>query len=467
VGRAQHDAHGHWIREAGAPPVLAPLDGAADADVVVIGGGYLGLWTAWHVLERAPAARVVVLEADRCGFGPSGRNGGFVNGLWDKAGSVAESAGDDAAVALAHAADASVHAIGAWCASHRIDAWYTPAPHLIVSAAPAQDGAWARGVAGARRLGAPEAFVPLTPDEVAARCRSPLFRAGALLPTAATVQPARLAFGLRERLLARGARIHERSRVRRLEGGDPVVAHTDRGRVRARSGVVAVNHATAGLAPFRRSLSVASSHIVLTEPVPDVLEAIGWTGGEAISDSRTMLHYLRTTPEGRIAFGWGGGRMAMGARRHRHVDVDPEVVRRTAADLVAFFPALGGRRVTDAWGGPIDVSPSHIPQIGTLPGAPVHYAFGYTGNGVGPSHLAGRTLAALAAGLDDPVTRLPIVGSHPVAWVPPEPIAWLGGSLVRSALLRRERIEEEGGQADPLTRALCAAPRALGIHLAR
>ena len=97
----------------------------------------------------------------------------------------------------------------------------------------------------------------------------------------------------------------------------------------------------------------------------------------------------------------------------------------------------------------------------------MHYAFGYTGNGVGPSHLAGRTLAALASGGGDPVTRLPIVNSAAGAWVPPEPLAWLGGSLVRSALVRSERIEEEGGRADPLTRAICAAPRALGIHLAR
>jgi glycine/D-amino acid oxidase-like deaminating enzyme len=112
---------------------------------------------------RAPGARVVVLEARRCGFGPSGRNGGFVNGWWDKAGTVAAQAGDDAALALGHAAQASVEAIGAWCEAQRVDAWYTAAPHLLVSAAPAQDGLWAEGVAGARRLGASDEFAELTP----------------------------------------------------------------------------------------------------------------------------------------------------------------------------------------------------------------------------------------------------------------------------------------------------------------
>jgi hypothetical protein len=97
----------------------------------------------------------------------------------------------------------------------------------------------------------------------------------------------------------------------------------------------------------------------------------------------------------------------------------------------------------------------------------VHYAFGYTGNGVGPSKLVGRMLASLALGRRDHDTRLPIVDSGAGAWVPPEPFAWLGGSVVRAALVRREHAAEIGERVDPLTRAVCAAPRALGIHLAR
>jgi hypothetical protein len=149
------------------------------------------------------------------------------------------------------------------------------------------------------------------------------------------------------------------------------------------------------------------------------------------------------------------------------VEVDPEVARAAHGGLLRLFPALRGRRITHAWGGPIDVSPSHIPQIGSQPDAPVHFAFGFTGNGVGPSNLAGRTLASLALGHSDDLTRLPIVGADAGAWVPPEPAAWLGGSLVRAALVRRERIQEEGREPDRLTRAICAAPGAMGMHLAR
>jgi hypothetical protein len=141
------------------------------------------------------------------------------------------------------------------------------------------------------------------------------------------------------------------------------------------------------------------------------------------------------------------------------------VAEETRRHLEAMLPAVAGRRITHAWGGPIDVSPSHLPQVGTLDGAGgrVHFVLGFTGNGVGPSHLAGRILAARAAG-ERPDTELP--GDDPVP-VPPEPLAWAGGMVVRAAFLRKERLEEQGRRPDLLTRAVCAAPKALGIHVSR
>jgi glycine/D-amino acid oxidase-like deaminating enzyme len=231
--------------------------------------------------------------------------------------------------------------------------------------------------------------------------------------------------------------------------------------------VLAMGPAARALRELHTRLTVTSSHIVLTEPVPDVIEEIGWTGGECITDGRTLLHYFRTTPDHRILLGWGGGRLAYGSRMNGRVEVDPEIAAETHAGLLRLFPGLAGRRITHAWGGPIDVSPSHIPQVGTLPGAPVHFAFGFTGNGVGPTQMCARALASLALDRRDDHTRLPIVEAGPGALVPPEPLTWLGGSLVRSALIRRERAAENGDRADPLTRAICAAPRALGMHLGR
>ena len=142
------------------------------------------------------------------------------------------------------------------------------------------------------------------------------------------------------------------------------------------------------------------------------------------------------------------------------------MVAEVERQLVRFFPALRGRRVEHAWGGPIDVSPTHLPVVGSVDGGRVHYAFGYTGNGVAPSRIAGRILASLALDRRDEVTRLPIV-EPPRVRVPPEPLRYAGGMIVRAAVRRRERFEEEGRRPGPLTRAIAGLPERIGIHLGR
>jgi len=301
----------------------------------------------------------------------------------------------------------------------------------------------------------------VTADELRARCDAG-FLGGAILRTSATVQPARLAVGLRAKVVEAGVRLYERTQVRRLRADAIVV--TPRGRVRAGAAVLAANSATAGFPGFRLAHAVASSHVVLTEPVPDVLEELGWTGGEPIADGRTLLHYLRTTRDGRIAFGWGGGRMGFGGRRLGRLDVDPGAARTARDDLLRFFPQLLGRRITHAWGGPIDVSPTHLPVFGSR--GRVHHGFGFTGNGVGPSYLGGEILARLALDRRDHLTRLALVDPERKL-MPPEPLRWAGGSLIRAALVRADRAEDAGRAADPATRLVAGLPRRLGLRLPR
>jgi glycine/D-amino acid oxidase-like deaminating enzyme len=219
-------------------------------------------------------------------------------------------------------------------------------------------------------------------------------------------------------------------------------------------------------APLRNALTVSSSHIVLTEPVPELLEEIGWIGGECVTDSRALIDYFRTTPDGRIAFGWGGGRIAIGARLHGRAELDPEIVAQAAARLREYFPGLAGRRLTHAWGGPIDVSPTHLPVIVPLPGAAAFVAAGYTGNGVGPSHMVGRALASLALDRHDEHSRLPIVDPSPQR-VPPEPLHWLGGETIRQALIRKENAELTARDPDPLSSLISSIPKLIGFHIGR
>lgn len=465
----RHTRLGYWIEEAGEAEPRPALSGRREADVVVVGGGYTGMWSAWYAKRLEPEARVVLLESEPlCGRGPSGRNGGFCNAMWFSLASMRDRWGDAPALEAAQAAQQAVARIGAFCEEHGVDAWFRPAGYVQVSTAPAHDGAWAAALRACGELGVPEMLQPLSAAEVADRCQSPAFRAGAVSPTSATVQPARLALGLRRQLLAAGVEIHESSPVRSFrEAGDGVEARTATGSVSAARGVLAIGSAAKGRrGPLRGRLTVASSHVILTEPVPDVLESIGWTGGECITDSRSLLHYFRTTRDGRIAFGWGGGRIAMGARTRGRAEVDPAVVAAAAEHLHEYFPALRGRRITHAWGGPIDASPTHLPAIRTLPGNRAWVAAGYTGNGVGPSNMIGRALAALALDRDDDHARLPFVDAK-TPRIPPEPFHWLGGEAIRLGILRKEEAEMKGREPSRISSAIARVPELIGFHIGR
>lgn len=459
--------HGWWLRDAVAVEPRPALAGEVAADVVIVGGGYTGLWAAWHLAERAPDARIALLEAAVCGDGPSGRNGGFVDHLAHGAARLRAQAGDAAARATITASIEAVAAIGAWCEEQDVDAWYHPGGQIVASAAPAQDGSEDEAIAACAALGLGDELRALSPAEVRARCASPVLRGGTLARSTATVHPARLVRGLRSRLVERGVEVFELSPARALRttpGG--VRVQTAGGSVNAGSALLCLNAHSAGVGPLRRRLTVTSSHMVMTEPVPDVLSELGWTGGEAITDSRHLVHYFRTTRDGRIAFGWGGGRIVCGARLQPRDDVDPRLGAQVAADLVRFFPALAGRRIDHAWGGPIDASPRHLPVVDTLPGGRVHTAFGYTGNGVGPSHLCGAILARLALDERDELTALPLVGSGG-RLLPPEPLRVIGGSAIRTALDRKERAEEDGRRPSLVARAVAALPRLMGVEIGR
>ena len=386
--------------------------------------------------------------------------------MWTHLASMRDRWGDAPALAVARAAEEAALRVGAFCTEEGVDAWYRQGGYLEVSTAPPQDGAGHAAVEACRELG------------VADKLQLDLRRRGP--------HPLRLA-----RVPRRGDRTDRRDRPARPPGARPargacssrasrstspppspasakradgVEATTTTGaRVRAPRGVLAIGGAARSRrGPLAGRLTVASSHILITEPVPDVIEALGWTGGEAITDGRALVHYFRTTPDGRIAFGWGGGRIAMGARTHGRAEVDADVIEAQRRHLLEYFPALMGRRITHAWGGPIDASPTHLPAITSLKNSRAWVAAGYTGNGVGPTNMIGRTLASLALDLGDDPTRLAFVDGD-MPRVPPEPFHWIGGEAIRMGIasegVRRARREE----AEPDRLSSGEGPRPPGL----
>jgi len=434
------------------------LEGDVAADICIVGGGYTGLWTALALKEREPSAHVVLLEADVCGSGPSGRNGGFLHGYWASLAELVPLLGRDGALELARAGERIIPAVRAL----EGDVWLREGGMLMVSAAPAQDAAIHDAVAAAAAVGAPDQAVPLDSAELAARIRSPVFRRGVFYPEGATVQPARLVRALRRAVLTAGVDLHEGSRATRIRDGEVVTAQ---GRVRAPQIVVAINAAATGWRPVARHVTNFGSYVVLTEPVPELLEQIGWTGGEAILDGRMFLHYFRTTQDGRVLMGSGSGPIGFRGKVDARFTSDGPTAARAEHGLRRLLPDLGDARVERAWGGPIDVSADHLPFFGTVPGSQhVHYGLGYSGHGVGPSWLGGQILASLALGLRDEWTALPLA-SRRVPSLPPEPLKRVGGGIVRSAILAVERADEEGRRAPLPARAVAQLPRLLRMQI--
>ncbi len=418
-----------------------------------MGGGYVGLWTALGIKRLDPSCDVAVLEQDICGGGASGRNGGFVLSWWPKLSSLAALCGVEDAVRVARGSEAAIDEIGSFCQAHGIDAGFRRAGWLWTATSAAQMGAWEGVVSLCERLGV-GTFRRLPPEDVARRSGSAAHRAGVLEASAATVQPAALARGLRRVALEARVRLFEGTRVVSFDRGRPVRLRTSRGELTADRLVIATNAWAAGIRELSRAIVAITSDMVVTAPAADRIRGLGWSGGECITDSQTMVDYYHVTRGGRIAFGKGGWGIALGGRIGPDFDRNAGRAATVAADLRRYYPALADVPITHDWCGPIDRTPTSLPLLGRLGGREhIVYGVGWSGNGVGPSVVGGKVLASLALGRDDEWANHPLVGRS-AGRFPPEPVRFLGAHLVRSAVAGKERAEMRGERPSWLQKRL-------------
>ena len=441
-------ARSFWLQEvlAGQPGApCPPLESTISADVCIVGGGFAGLWTAVELTERDPSLRVVLLEQDICGGGASGRNGGFVSPSWWDLEGLCRLFGRDEGVRYATVVADAVAQIGSWLQEHDVDAWY----HLD-GVLGARAGDWQAGVGASdaaefcAQLGLADRMQPFTGQQARAVADSPRFMAGAFLKDSATVQPARMARGLRRVLMERGVHIFERTQVRGIEHGTPAVVMTAHGRVRAPQVVLTTGAWAAGWPGFRRSFGVIVDYMVATEPIPDLLQEIGWSSDAGIADGRDLLLYLRKTDDHRIAIGGGATGVVFGGRMGRAVTHDRRVAEVAARSLLWLFPQLEGVRFTHAWGGPIDQTASFVPFYRTLEPGNVHAGLGFSGHGLSQTFVGSKILASKVLGVTDRWTSLG-VNRPEFAKAPPEPFRW---PLVKvaAAALRAGDVREEAGR---------------------
>ena len=453
-----------WLAQAfdAEPPAPVPLKGDLRTDVCIVGGGFTGLWTALEIKRRDASVDVTVIEADLCGSGASGRNGGFAMTWMSKAETLLKICGGQEGVRLLRESENAVHAIGAILNEHGLGAHFRNHGWLWTASNAYQVGTWESTLAVLAKHGL-EPFDMLDAAAAAELGGGDCCLAGVFEGGVATVQPALLARTLTRVALAEGVRIHEKTAMTGTPGGTPPVVRTRDARITADAVVLALNAWAHELPVFRRAVLPIASDMVMTRAVPERLESIGLGTGIAVSDSRMLVNYLRSTPDGRLCFGKSSGAIPFaghlgsrfdGASPHREV---------IAGEIARFYPSLAAAGIAAAWRGPATRTATGLPHFGRMPGAPaVVYGHGYTGNGVGPSHLGGKFLASLVLGTRDEWTESPMVEQRPARFLPAEPARFLGGQVVRAAVRRKEAAEDAGRAPSRLDAALAGlAPSGL------
>ncbi len=418
------------------------------ADVCIIGGGYTGLWTALRLRERDPGLRIVVLEADICGSGASGRNSGAIGSMAPTLPMMHRRLGGQGAAAVYQAGIASDNDIVQTCKTYGIDAGQQQTDHIWLAERPSIVDGWQETVDVARQLGMTVPYRIVRGGELAERVREGTSAAAGLYTPATTyLQPARLARGLRKTIVDLGVAVYERTPVTELiVERDFLRVLTPSGAVNCDKAILAANAWMAHLSEFRKTVMVLSSEMVATRPIGD---RIGKAGLDRLPrgrrNSRVMVNYGRVKDDGTVYMGRAGGTLAYDAHITPGFDRSWAQTRELMADFRYLYPELEGAPLDYWWSGAVDRSGSGMPFIGHLRGDErVLYGIGYTGHGVMATSQGGHILADMCLERQSEWTELAkLYRALQGDAFPPEPIRYWFGSLVRSSLGRKEHAERE------------------------
>lgn len=423
---------------------------------MIVGAGYTGLWTAYHLAHLQPDARIVVLEAEHVGFGASGRNGGWCSAVMPMSLPALERRhGRDATIRLQDAMHGTVRDIERVVVAEGIDCDLVRSGTITLARTRPQLDRLHAYLDTMRSFGyGPEHHRSLSAEEATHHVAATNVLGGAFTPHCLAIHPVRLADGLAAACRRRGVFIHDQTRVTSIDGRGAV---TERGVVRAPIVVRATEAYTSSLPGHRRDVVPIYSLMIATEPLADELwETLGLQGRPTFHDERRLVIYGQRTADGRLAFGGRGAPYHFGSSIRPSQDIDDRVHAALTEALVDLFPALRDTAITHRWGGPLAVPRDWHASVRYDPSSGRGSAGGYVGDGVATAHLAGRTLADLVLRRDSDLTRLAWVDHRSRRWEP-EPIRWFS---IRSALRLTQSIDRaetrEGRPARRRTRLLDA-----------
>jgi glycine/D-amino acid oxidase-like deaminating enzyme len=427
-----------WLADPGRPEARPALVGDTHCDLLVVGGGYTGLWTALIAKERDPSLDVVLVEGQEVGWAASGRNGGFCaaslthgffNGLerWPNELRTLERLGHE-----------NLQAIEDAVKRHGIDCDWERTGELDIATEPHQVDELLEGAHQMAEYGIDAAF--LDTDAVRAEVDSPTFLAGLWdKDGVAMVHPAKLAWGLKQACLDQGVRIFEHTPASDLAGsGAGMAVRTPYGRVFSRNVALGTNIFPNLVRRVRPYLAPVYDFALMTEPLTEAqLASIGWKNRQGLGDCNNQFHYFRISADNRILWGGYDAIYHYGGKVRAEYDHRPATYRKLAGHFFTAFPQLEGLRFSHAWGGAIDTCSRFTAFFGTAHGGRVSYAVGYTGLGVGATRFGAEVMLDLLSGERTERTELEMVRSKPLPF-PPEPVKWAGIGLTKWSLDRAD-----------------------------
>ena len=427
---------------------LSGPERATQWDVIIMGAGYTGLWTALALAEQSPSHKILVVEKEIAGFGASGRNGGWVSALFPAStAALVEKHGLESARALRQAMVDCVPSVGAWARKLDIDCDFVQGGTTSLVR---HDIHRSRAEASLRDAALTGVDTPQWKEPEATLLAS--HTQGAVFdPACARIHPAKLVRGLARAADAAGIRIAEKTEVLDYRPGAVTVPDGD---VFGDVIIDALEGYRSQLSPTKRASLPLYSLMIATEPLPDsVFDAIGLPHGMTFADFRSLVIYGQRTADNRIAFGGRGAPYHWGSAISPDFDRVPRVFAALEATLNEMFPELGNPAITHTWGGVLGVPRDWHSSVTLDPSTGIGRAGGYVGDGVGLSHLAGLTLADLVLGKTTDRTALPFVGHHSPRWEP-EPLRFLGATAAIVGVNLADRVEERTGRTSLLSRAI-------------
>jgi glycine/D-amino acid oxidase-like deaminating enzyme len=429
-------------------PDYPQLSGSLTCDLLVVGGGYTGLWTALHAAQRNPDQRIVLIEADRIGWAASGRNGGFVDASLTHGLVNGKTRWPNEIDRLTEMGLENLDGMQDEIGRLGLDVDWQRSGMLAVATEPHQ-------VAWLEEAAESAAGNFLGQEAVQSAVHSPTYLAGVFdADTCAIVHPAKLAFELARACREAGVRIYEHTKATSLESGGAVLRIDTGGAIMtAREAVLATNVFASLLRRNRLHTVPVYDYVLATEPLTDAqLDRIGWQGRQGIGDCANQFHYYRLTRDNRIVWGGYDAVYHFGRKVEASYEDRPATYRRLAEHFFITFPQLDDVRFSHRWAGAIDTNTRFCAHWGLARDGRVAYVNGFTGLGVGAARFAADVCLDLLAGDDTPRTELEMVRKRPPPF-PPEPLTSIGIQATRWSL---DRADHTGGRRNALLRTLDA-----------